>query len=159
MNKFTFVIEKTRIFILMDNITKYIFRILMNRMRNRIEPEVAKEQYGFVKETRKRNATFMMKRISESNKNPKAHIPMFHRQCKKIDMYDAILWVKKLKTLSFTFMLLYFKKKISTIQFFDFFFFSNSIVFVWKITNTSHVALLASSTFTKLARLSEMPVL
>lgn len=81
MNTFTFVIEKTRNFILIGNITEYIFRILTNRMCNRIEPEVAEEQYGFVKETGKRSTTFMMKRISESNKNPKAHIPMFHRQC------------------------------------------------------------------------------
>ena len=50
---------------LMSHITKLLIRILMNRARSRIRPEIGQEQCGFVKDTGTRNALFMIRMLSE----------------------------------------------------------------------------------------------
>ena len=49
----------------MSHITKLILRIIMNRARSRIRPEIGKEQCGFVQDAGKRNAIFIIRILSE----------------------------------------------------------------------------------------------
>ncbi|MGX9987587.1 reverse transcriptase domain-containing protein [Soonwooa purpurea] len=57
--------ELHRTISLMSHMTKLIIRILMNRARSRIRPEIGQEQCGFVKDTGTRNAIFMLRILSE----------------------------------------------------------------------------------------------
>ena len=57
--------ELHRTISLMSHVTKIIMRILMQRARNKIQPEFGKEQFGFIKDSGTRNATFTLRRISE----------------------------------------------------------------------------------------------
>ena len=50
---------------LMSHVTKIILRIVMMRVRNKIRPEIAEEQCGFVEGKRTSNAIFMLRTIIE----------------------------------------------------------------------------------------------
>ena len=50
---------------LMSHITKLLLRIVMQRARKRIKPEIGEEQCGFVENTGTRNAIFMVHVLSE----------------------------------------------------------------------------------------------
>ena len=49
----------------MSHITKILLKILMARMRNKITPEIAEEQCGFVKDKGTRNAIYMIRTLTE----------------------------------------------------------------------------------------------
>ena len=49
-------------------------RIIMNRARNRIIPEIGKEQCGFIQDSGTRNAIFMMRMLSERAIEMQKHI-------------------------------------------------------------------------------------
>ena len=49
----------------MSHITKILLKILMARMRNKITPEIAEEQCGFVKDKGTRNAIYMLRTLTE----------------------------------------------------------------------------------------------
>ena len=51
----------------MSHITKILLKILMARMRNKISPEIAEEQCGFVKDKGTRNAIYiyMLRTLTE----------------------------------------------------------------------------------------------
>ena len=53
--------ESHRTISLMSHITKILLKILMARMINKITPEIAEEQCGFVKDKGTRNAIYMLR--------------------------------------------------------------------------------------------------
>ena len=57
--------ESHRTISLMNHITKILLKIRMARMRNKITPEIAEEQYGFVKDKGTRNAIYMLRTLTE----------------------------------------------------------------------------------------------
>ena len=57
--------ESHRTISLMSHITKILLKILMASMRNKITPEIAEEQYGFVKDKGTRNAIYMIRTLTE----------------------------------------------------------------------------------------------
>ena len=57
--------ELHRTISLMSHITKVLLKILMMRMKNKITPEIAKEQYGFMPDKGTRNAIFILRMIIE----------------------------------------------------------------------------------------------
>ena len=57
--------ESHRTISLMSHITKILLKILMARMRNKITPEIAEEQCGFVKDKGTRNAIYMLRTLTE----------------------------------------------------------------------------------------------
>lgn len=57
--------ELHRTISLMSVVLKVILRILMQRMRNKIRPEIDKTQCGFMKDTGTRNAIFILRNICE----------------------------------------------------------------------------------------------
>ena len=57
--------EQHRTISLMSHITKIILRILLQRARSRITPEIGKQQFGFVKDAGTRNAIFVLKIMTE----------------------------------------------------------------------------------------------
>ncbi|CAF4310248.1 unnamed protein product, partial [Rotaria magnacalcarata] len=57
--------ELHRTISLMSHITKVLLKILMMRMKNKITPEIAKEQYGFMPDKGTRNAIFILRTIIE----------------------------------------------------------------------------------------------
>ena len=57
--------ESNRTISLMNHITKILLEILMARMRNKITPEIAEEQGGFVKDKGTRNAIYMDRTLTE----------------------------------------------------------------------------------------------
>src|SRR5438552_17769286 len=65
--------ELHRIISLMSVVLKLILRILMQRIRNKIRPEINKSQCGFMNDTGTRNAIFILRNIcersTEVNKN------------------------------------------------------------------------------------------
>ena len=62
---FTTKHEKHRTISLMTHITKFILRVVMNRVRGRTLQEIAPEQYGFMPDHGTRNAIFVLRRMSE----------------------------------------------------------------------------------------------
>ncbi len=50
---------------LMSHITKILLKILLNRVKNKTDPEIGVEQCGFVKDTGTRNAIIMLRILSE----------------------------------------------------------------------------------------------
>ncbi|CAF1369208.1 unnamed protein product [Adineta steineri] len=57
--------ELHRTISLMSHITKVLLKILMMRMKNKMTPEIAKEQYGFMPDKGTRNAIFILRMIIE----------------------------------------------------------------------------------------------
>ena len=57
--------ELHRTISLMSVVIKVILRILMQRMRNKIRPEIDKTQCGFMNDTGTRNAIFILRNICE----------------------------------------------------------------------------------------------
>ena len=57
--------ELHRTISLMSVVIKVILRILMQRMRNKIRPEIDKTQFGFMNDTGTRNAIFILRNICE----------------------------------------------------------------------------------------------
>src|ERR1700730_7448816 len=57
--------ELHRTISLMSVVLKVILRILMQRMRNKIRPEINKTQYGFMNDTGTRNAIFILRNVCE----------------------------------------------------------------------------------------------
>ncbi|CAF1377520.1 unnamed protein product [Adineta ricciae] len=57
--------ELHRTISLMSHVTKILLKILMLRMKNKITPEIAKEQYGFMPDKGTRNAIFILRMIIE----------------------------------------------------------------------------------------------
>ena len=57
--------EKHRTISIMSQLGKIILRVILNRIRNKIRPEIAEEQYGFVKGKGTANAIFLLRIISE----------------------------------------------------------------------------------------------
>ena len=49
----------------MSHITKILLKILMARIRNKITPEIAEEQCGFVKDNGTRNEIYMIRTLTE----------------------------------------------------------------------------------------------
>ena len=50
---------------LMSQITKIILKVILNRIKQKLKPEIAEEQYGFIEGKGTRNAVFIMRMISE----------------------------------------------------------------------------------------------
>jgi hypothetical protein len=50
---------------LMSHLTKILLCFVMNRARNKIRPKIGKEQFGFVQDAGTRNAIFILKMLSE----------------------------------------------------------------------------------------------
>ena len=50
---------------LMSHVTKIILRVLFLRLRSRIQPEIGREQFGFVEDAGTRNAIFVLRVITE----------------------------------------------------------------------------------------------
>ena len=57
--------ELHRTISLMSHVTKILLKILMMRMKNKITPEIAKEQYGFMTDKSTRNAIFILRILIE----------------------------------------------------------------------------------------------
>ena len=57
--------ELHRTISLMSVVLKVILRVLMQRMRNKIRPEIDKTQCGFMKDTGTRNAIFILRNVCE----------------------------------------------------------------------------------------------
>ena len=59
--------DQNRTISLMSHLTKIMLRVLMNRMRNKILPEISNTQFGFIadKGTCTRNAIFSMRTLME----------------------------------------------------------------------------------------------
>ncbi|CAF1302854.1 unnamed protein product [Adineta ricciae] len=57
--------ELHRTISLMSHVTKILLKILMMRMKNKITPEIAKVQYGFMPDKGTRNAIFILRMIIE----------------------------------------------------------------------------------------------
>ena len=57
--------ENFRTISLMSHVTKILLRVIINRMRNKINFEISEEQYGFQPDKGTRNAIFIMRMISE----------------------------------------------------------------------------------------------
>ena len=49
----------------MDHFTKVLLRVLMLRMRKSLSPEIAKTQFGFVRDNGTRNAIFTLSMLIE----------------------------------------------------------------------------------------------
>ena len=49
----------------MSHVTKIILRVLLLRLRSRIQPEIGREQFGFVEDAGTRNAIFVLRVITE----------------------------------------------------------------------------------------------
>ena len=49
----------------MSHVTKIILRIILARVRNKINPEIGWEQFGFRKNKGTRNAIFVMRNLAE----------------------------------------------------------------------------------------------
>ena len=69
--------ELHRTISLMSHGTKILLKILMMRMKNKITPEIAKEQYGFMKDKGTRNAIFILRMLIESTIEVKHDIYMY----------------------------------------------------------------------------------
>ena len=54
-----------RIISLMSHITKIILRVLLQRARNHLTPEISNVQFGFVRDAGTRNAVFVLRSIAE----------------------------------------------------------------------------------------------
>ena len=52
---------------LMSQITKIILKVILNRIKQKLKPEIAEEQYGFVKGKGTRNAIFILRMLTESS--------------------------------------------------------------------------------------------
>lgn len=57
--------EQHRTISLMSNLTKVLLRVLMDRMRNRIIPEISETQFGFMADRGTRNAIFALRTVME----------------------------------------------------------------------------------------------
>ena len=57
--------ELHRTISLMSHFTKVLLRVLMNRMRKSLRPEISKTQFGFVPDKGTRNAIFTLSMIIE----------------------------------------------------------------------------------------------
>src|SRR5215469_15322304 len=57
--------EKHRTISIMSQITKILLRVVLARIRNKIWSQISKEQYGFVKGKRTRNAIFALRNLAE----------------------------------------------------------------------------------------------
>ena len=57
--------NKHRTISVMSQLGKIVLRIILNRIRNKIRPEIAEEQYGFVKGKGTTNAIFLLRMLSE----------------------------------------------------------------------------------------------
>ena len=57
--------ESHRAISLTSHITKILLKMLMARIRNKISPEIAEEQCGFVKDKGTRNAIYMLRTLTE----------------------------------------------------------------------------------------------
>ena len=57
--------DQHRTISLMSHLTKVLLRVLMNRMRNKILPEVSETQFGFMADKGTRNAIFALKTLME----------------------------------------------------------------------------------------------
>ena len=59
--------NKHRLISIMNQTTKIILRVVLNRIRNKILPEIGNEQFGFRKEKGTRNAIFILRMLMESH--------------------------------------------------------------------------------------------
>ena len=50
---------------LMSQITKIIIKVILNRIKQKLKPEIAEEQYGFIEGNGTRNAIFIMRMLTE----------------------------------------------------------------------------------------------
>ena len=57
--------NKHRTISIMSQLGKIVLRVILNRIRNMIRPEIPEEQYGFVKGKGTANAIFLLRMISE----------------------------------------------------------------------------------------------
>ena len=58
--------EQHRTISIINHITKIILKVITERIRSRIRPEIAEEQFGFVTNSRTTNAIFTLNRIIEN---------------------------------------------------------------------------------------------
>ena len=70
--------ELHRTISLMSHVTKILLRIIMMRVRNKIRPEIAEEQCGFVEGKGTTNAVYMLRMVIERAKEVQKDISMFH---------------------------------------------------------------------------------
>ena len=49
----------------MNHITKILLKVILNRIRNKILPEISNEQCGFMKGKGTRNAIFILRSLME----------------------------------------------------------------------------------------------
>ena len=57
--------NKHRTISVMSQLGKIVLRVILNRIRSKIRPEIAEEQYGFVKGKGTTNAIFLLRMLSE----------------------------------------------------------------------------------------------
>src|SRR5215469_14947789 len=57
--------EKHRTISIMSKVTKILLRVVLTRIRNKIRPQIFKEQYGFVKGKVTRNDIFVLRNLAE----------------------------------------------------------------------------------------------
>ena len=57
--------ELHRTISLINHTTKILLRVLMNRVRNKLKPEISDVQYGFVEDKSTRNAIFIIRMLTE----------------------------------------------------------------------------------------------
>jgi hypothetical protein len=76
--------ELHRTISLMSHVTKILLKILMMHMKNKIRPEIAKEQYGFMTDKGTRNAIFFLRMIIERSIEVKHDIFLFPRLHKSV---------------------------------------------------------------------------
>ena len=57
--------DQFRTISLMSHVTKILIKIIQQRIKHRIHPEIAEQQYGFMPDKGTRNATFVLRMLSE----------------------------------------------------------------------------------------------
>src|SRR5215469_3776404 len=57
--------EKHSTISIMSQVTKILLRVVLSRIRNKIRPQISKEQYGFVKGKGTRNSIFVLRNLAE----------------------------------------------------------------------------------------------
>jgi hypothetical protein len=76
--------ELHRTISLMSHVTKILLKILMMHMKNKIRPEIEKEQYDFMTDKGTRNAIFFLRMIIERSIEVKHDIFLFPRLHKSV---------------------------------------------------------------------------
>ena len=93
--------NKHRTISIMNHITKILLKVILNRIRNKILPEISNEQCGFMKGKGTRNAIFilrsLMERVIEVNKKLYICFVDFEKAFDKVKHEDLIKMLEELE--------------------------------------------------------------